>query len=77
MFEIPSKRRELKSPLPTIEPGSKLFVPTTGTCMHERSDNTCIWSDSAANRCNCSIFYIMLSIAIVMLFHWFELQASV
>ena len=42
-----TNRRELKSPLPTIEPGTALAVPKTGQCMREREDNTCVWDESS------------------------------
>ena len=41
-----TNRRELKSPLPTIEPGTALAIPKTGQCMREREDNTCVWDES-------------------------------
>jgi hypothetical protein len=41
-----SKRRDLKSPLPTIDPGSSLPIPTSGQCVHVKlSDNTCYWDE--------------------------------
>ena len=64
---VPSKpinsRRELKSPLPTIDPGSSLPIPTTGSCVSINSkDNTCVWNESSGNKVSVSLMVTMILI---------------
>ena len=65
-FEMPTTRRELKSPLPTIDPGISLPVPLTGQCMAERSDNTCVWDDSNGENVLSTGVVVVLVVVVVV-----------